>query len=178
MTITTGTRDAVRRRAGFACEYCGVSETDTGGELTIDHYQPQTKGGTDALENLLYCCVRCNQYKADYWPVQPNEPALWNPRTDVAGGHFVQVEDGTLHPLTVVGRFTLQRLRLNRAPLVAYRRRQTNYEEERRLLQRYQDSLELLERLHAQQVALLQEQQQLLAEQRALLRALLDEGME
>src|SRR5688500_5532994 len=101
MTVTTAARDTVRRRAAFACEYCGVSETDTGGELTIDHYQPQTQRGTDELENLLYCCVRCNQYKADYWPVEPNEPLLWNPRSEPASAHFVQVEDGTLHPLTV-----------------------------------------------------------------------------
>ena len=70
MSISTDVRWAVRQRAHFACEFCGVTETDTGGELTIDHFQPHTKGGTDAPENLLYCCHRCNQYKADYWPIQ------------------------------------------------------------------------------------------------------------
>lgn len=175
MTVTAEVRDAVRRRAAFACEYCGVTEIDTGGELTIDHYQPQTKGGSDELENLLYSCMRCNQYKADYWPAQANAPALWNPRAEPAAAHFVPIEDGMLYPLTGTGRFTLQRLRLNRAPLVAYRRRQQIHADERRALQRYQDILEVLERLHAQQVSLLQEQQQLLAEQRTLLRALLDE---
>lgn len=83
------------------------------------------------------------------------------------------IEDGTFYPRTAVGWFTLQRLRLNRPPLVAYRRRQQTRETERRLLRRYQEVLELLERLHAQQAVLLQEQQQLLAEQRMLLRALL-----
>jgi len=174
MTISTEARDAVRRRATFACEYCGVSETDTAGELTIDHYQPQTKGGTDDLENLLYSCVRCNQYKADYWPAEAHAPQLWNPRTEPASAHFVLIEDGTFYPLTAIGRFTLQRLRLNRPPLVTYRRRQQTREDERRLLRRYQEVLELLERLHAQQAVLLLEQQQLLAEQRILLRALLE----
>lgn len=176
MTITAEERDTVRRRAQFACEYCGVSETDTGGELTLDHYHPQAKGGADDLDNVVYCCMRCNQYKADYWPVQPHEVRLWNPRVATAATHFVPIEDGTLYPLTTVGRFTLQRLRLNRAPLVANRRRQQAREDERRVLVRYQELLELLERLHAQQVALLHEQHQLLEEQRALLRALLDEG--
>jgi hypothetical protein len=37
MTITAAMRLAVRQRAGFACEYCGVREEDAGGELTIDH---------------------------------------------------------------------------------------------------------------------------------------------
>ena len=40
MTISSDAREAVRRRATFACEYCGVSETDTAGALTIDHNQP------------------------------------------------------------------------------------------------------------------------------------------
>ncbi len=33
-------RELVRQRAHFACEFCGVTETDVGGELTIDHFQP------------------------------------------------------------------------------------------------------------------------------------------
>jgi outer membrane lipoprotein-sorting protein len=44
----------VRRRANFACEFCGVSETDAGGQLTVDHFQPRHKGGDDSLENLIY----------------------------------------------------------------------------------------------------------------------------
>lgn len=177
MTISAETRDYVRRRANFACEYCGVTETDTGGELTLDHYQPQAKGGTDDLHNLLYCCMRCNQYKVDYWPTRANEPRLWNPRIESASTHFLRIEDGSLYPLTAIGRFTLQRLRLNRAPLVAYRRRQQLQADERRLLLRYRELVELLDRLQAQHLALLQEQQHLLEEQRNLLRMLLDEGM-
>ena len=177
MTITREARDDVRRRAHFACEYCGVTETDTAGELTLDHYHPQAKGGGDDLGNLLYCWMRCNQYKGDYWPTDARKPRLWNPRIESASRHFVHVEDGSLYALTTIGRFTLQRLRLNRAPLVAYRHRQQVQVDERRLLASYHELAELPERLQAQQGKLLQEQQQLLEEQRALLRALLDEGM-
>lgn len=56
MTITDQMREQVRQRANFACEYCGVTETDTGGQLTIDHFHPRSKGGDDDLDNLLYCC--------------------------------------------------------------------------------------------------------------------------
>lgn len=66
MSIPEAVRLQVRQRANFACEFCGVTETDTGGELTVDHFCPQTKGGTDDPDNLLYSCHRCNQYKADY----------------------------------------------------------------------------------------------------------------
>jgi len=65
MSISADLRLLVRQRANFCCEYCGVSERDTGGELTIDHIQPQVSGGTDDLANLLNSCQRCNQYKSD-----------------------------------------------------------------------------------------------------------------
>jgi 5-methylcytosine-specific restriction endonuclease McrA len=70
MSISSEIREQVRRRANFACEFCGASETDVGGQLTIDHFQPKSKGGNDSLENLLYSCIRCNQYKQDYWPTR------------------------------------------------------------------------------------------------------------
>lgn len=176
MTISVELRDFVRQRAHLACEYCGVTEIDTGGELTIDHYQPQARGGTDEPENLLYCCVRCNQYKLDYWPIQPNDLLLWNPRAEPASIHFLRLEDGTLYSLTPTGTFTIQRLRLNRSPLVAYRQRQHTYAEEQRLLVRYRELLTLLEHLQAQHLALLQEHRQLLEEQRTLIRMLLNEN--
>ncbi len=63
MSIPNEIRVLVRQRANFACEFCGVTETDTGGELTIDHFQPTTKGNGDNPDNLFYCCSRCNLYK-------------------------------------------------------------------------------------------------------------------
>lgn len=173
MNITVDVRRAVRQQANFACEFCGVAETDTGGELTIDHYRPKTKGGTDDLNNLLYCCNRCNQYKADYWPAQPDALTLWHPRQDSFETHFLRLADGTLHPLTAIGTFTLQRLRLNRPPLVAYRLRKQSQVEEWRLLEHYRNLVAALERLNQQQVTLLEEQRTLLDEQRTLLRLLL-----
>ena len=54
MTLSKSLLDQVRERAHFACEYCGVKETDSGGALTIDHFQPRSRGGPDDFENLLY----------------------------------------------------------------------------------------------------------------------------
>ena len=147
MTITADIREQVRHRANFACELCGDTETDTGGQLTIDHFQPNAKGGDDRLENLLYCCARCNQYKLDYWPVDPGASSLWNPRREPFSQHFLRLDDGTLHPLTPTGAFTLRRLRLNRPPLVAYRSRKWQQAEEIRLLTRYRNLVQLLEQL-------------------------------
>lgn len=47
MTITADIRQQVRQRAGCACEFCGVTEESAASELTIDHYQPQAKGGSN-----------------------------------------------------------------------------------------------------------------------------------
>lgn len=171
MTITASLREQVRERANYACEFCGISEIDTGGLLTVDHFKPQSKGGTDQVDNLVYCCPRCNQYKLDYWPDGPAVPQLWNPRQESFAQHFIQLEDGMLQPLTPTGAFTLRRLRLNRPPLIAHRRRVQEFQQ----LVRYRDLAQLLERLLHQQAALLEEQQNLLHEQMRLLRILNDQ---
>jgi 5-methylcytosine-specific restriction endonuclease McrA len=80
MSLPAETIAEVRRRAGFACEFCGVSEIDSSGELTIDHFQPASKGGGDDIDNLIYCCARCNAYKQAYWPESSSALPLWNPR--------------------------------------------------------------------------------------------------
>jgi HNH endonuclease len=176
VNIPGRTRRQVRQRAHFACEYCGVTETDTGGELTVDHYQPQSSGGTNNLDNLLYCCFRCNQYKADYWPTQQGDPVLWNPRQEAMDVHLLRLVNGRLYPITAVGEFTLRRLRLNRPALVAFRLRRQSQAEEQRLLTRLGDLVTLLERLCQQQTSLLSEQRAFLEEQRILIRLLLEQA--
>ncbi len=163
MTITIDTRNQVRQRANFACEFCGVTETNTGGQLTIDHFQPSSQQGDDNLENLIYCCIRCNQYKADYWPTLPNEPSLWNPRCESRSKHFTEL-DGTLCPLTSTGAFTIKRLKLNRPPLVAHRLDKQQRAEEIRLLSYYQSIIELQNKTQIQLSLLLKEQQKILNE--------------
>ena len=36
--------EEVRRRYGLRCGYCGVSEAETGGELTVDHFSTRVRG--------------------------------------------------------------------------------------------------------------------------------------
>ena len=97
MSIAPELRQYVRRRADFACEYCGVSEIDSGGELTIDHYRPRSQDGADTEDNLLYACQRCNLYKADYWPDDDLAPVLWNPRREPREANMLALADGTLY---------------------------------------------------------------------------------
>ncbi len=98
---------------------------------------------------------------------------LWDPRREPAAQHFLELDDGTLHPLTATSAFTLRRLRLNRPPLVTHRLRKRQAAEELRLLTRYRDLVKLVEELLAQQAALMEEQRELLKEQRELLQLLI-----
>jgi HNH endonuclease len=175
MSLSLEIREQVRQRARRACEFCSVSEVDVGGLLTIDHFQPQSKGGSDDLDNLIYCCVRCNQYKQDYWPTCQADPLLWNPRQGNTSANFVELENGQVVAISFQGEFTIRRLRLNRVPLVEYRMRRRQRTEQTRLLQRYRDLVSLLTQANGQLSDLVLEQQQLLQKQRDLLRILLEQ---
>ena len=50
MTNAAALRQQVRQRAKQACEFCGVTEMDSGGELTIDHFRPLSRGGSDNID--------------------------------------------------------------------------------------------------------------------------------
>lgn len=117
---------AVRQWFDYRCGYCGVSETDAGGELTVDHFQPVSAGGDDSDNNLVYACSRCNQYKSDFHPSADdlaNGRRLLHPLRDELAAHILPNEqNGTLEPLTETGRFHIIVLQLNRPALVAHRR--------------------------------------------------------
>lgn len=57
-------RRGVLRRDEHRCGYCGKSAT------TIDHVLPRSRGGRDTWENLVACCLRCNNAKGDHTPAE------------------------------------------------------------------------------------------------------------
>lgn len=136
-------KDQLRQLYGFSCGYCGVAESDTGAELTIDHFQPVVHGGSDLIVNLVYCCHACNSYKGDYW--NPGaEQRLLHPLNDELSLHLTETEMYQLRGLTVTGSFHIAQLHLNRAPLIAYRHRQG---QQQLLQQEVQDMWKRQERL-------------------------------
>jgi hypothetical protein len=175
VTISADLREQVRQRALCACEFCGVHEDNAGATLTIDHFQPRSKGGSDDLDNLVYACPSCNQYKQDYWPTNAQSLPLWNPRNDDFAEHFTEAENGQLIALTPIGTFTLQHLRLNRSQLVAYRQNRCRQTEEQQLLVNYQEVIASLEQLNDQLAELVAGQKNLLIQQQRLIRALLQQ---
>lgn len=56
------TRRGVLRRDGHRCAYCSKAAT------TIDHVLPRSRGGKDTWENLVACCLGCNNVKGDRTP--------------------------------------------------------------------------------------------------------------
>lgn len=52
-------RRGVLRRDAHQCAYCGASAT------TVDHIHPRSRGGQDSWENLVACCLSCNNAKGD-----------------------------------------------------------------------------------------------------------------
>jgi hypothetical protein len=175
MSISAAARALVRQRAKFACEYCGVTETDAGGELTVDHIHPKSKGGSDSLDNLVYCCARCNLYKGDYWPQHPADPQLWNPRHESSSQHFFVDADGLLVPLTESGAFTIHHLCLNRPPLVAHRRRAIQAAGSINTVTQHRDLARTVTQLLSDQSALVKAQEKLLSVMQGLLQRIFDE---
>ena len=117
----------VEQRYNNCCGYCRIGEVDTGGELTVDHYQPRVAGGDDTDDNLVYACFRCNLYKGDFFPNDDDRVhgrRLLHPLLDDVAAHLREnPETGLLEPLTETGRFHLTLLQLNRPALVAHRLR-------------------------------------------------------
>ncbi len=155
----------VRQRFSRRCGYCGVSEIDAAGELTVDHYHPVSAGGGDDDENLVYACFRCNLFKSDYTPSADDRARgrrVLHPQQDVVRDHVrLNGRTGRLEPLTETGRFHIDLLHLNRPALVEHRLRQQlaqSQADQLRALEGEAVSLRTLLALQQQYIALLHEQ--------------------
>lgn len=74
-------RRGVLRRDDHRCGYCGKSAS------TVDHIQPRSRGGPDRWENLVACCLKCDNVKGNYTPAEMG----WSLRVSPAaprGGHW------------------------------------------------------------------------------------------
>jgi len=117
-------RAAIRSAYNRRCGYCTVHESEAGAELEIDHFQPRSAGGSDDPDNLVYCCTACNRLKGDFWPLTDpltTTRRLFHPKRDDPTEHFHEKPDGHITALSETGAFHLDRLRLNRPPLLALR---------------------------------------------------------
>ena len=52
-------KQRLRERFNYRCGYCGIREVDHGSELEVEHFRPRSRGGSNALDNLIYACTAC-----------------------------------------------------------------------------------------------------------------------
>jgi len=93
----------------------------------LEHIVPQSRGGADDSTNRALACFSCNSSKAAHItghdPVSGKDAALFHPRKDKWDDHF-RWDKGFLQilGLTVCGRATVERLKLNARMRVESRR--------------------------------------------------------
>jgi 5-methylcytosine-specific restriction endonuclease McrA len=90
--IPLDVRRQVTQRAGFRCEYCLLPEALAIYPFEVDHIIAIRHGGKSTLENLAYCCSRCNRNKGSDLTTFLTEEAtivrIFNPRLDIWKDHF------------------------------------------------------------------------------------------
>ena len=73
--ISKETRLRILARDNQRCQYCGLSIAD-GVKLTVDHFLPISRGGTDLFDNLWTLCLECNEGKGDLILRRPTQKIL------------------------------------------------------------------------------------------------------
>ncbi len=124
--LSEETKDKVRQRAKYMCEYCHASEQWQYVPFTVDHVIPLSKGGKNSIENLALACFHCNRQKSDKVIVIHEESGaevfLFNPRIDYWEEHFVWSTDALkIIGLTAIGQATIIALAFNRQRIINIR---------------------------------------------------------
>jgi 5-methylcytosine-specific restriction endonuclease McrA len=125
-TISAALRRRVAEAARFRCGYCLTAQRIIGPLLEIDHFIPESRGGSSDEENLWLACPMCNSHKADRQEaLDPESRAmvpLFNPRAARWEEHFEWIEAGTMiRDKTPQGRATVVALQMNHQDIVAAR---------------------------------------------------------
>lgn len=76
----------VYKRDNFTCVYCG-----SGGNLTIDHVHPRSRGGANSWENLVTCCRPCNFRKDNRTPEEARMKMKTRPFTPTFS-HLIELD--------------------------------------------------------------------------------------
>lgn len=116
-------RTDLRKDFRCACDYCSIWESEAEGiGFEIDHYLPQ-RGHPDLVndfQNLVWSCRPCNRYKWDWDPddsrFRPDQ-IVFRSDKHVRTDHFESAPHYEVQGTTPLGKFTCQRLRLNRPML-------------------------------------------------------------
>ena len=120
-------RNFIANRANGCCEYCFTRYDFSSETFEIEHIIPLTLDGTNELSNLAFSCGGCNNKKRQKLvatdPLSLVISPLYNPRIDKWQDHFAWNNDfSIIEGLSVIGRATIEQLKLNRVGVVNLRR--------------------------------------------------------
>ncbi|MEM7129889.1 MAG: HNH endonuclease [Chloroflexota bacterium] len=127
MAIPEHLQKLIRQQAYNRCGYCLTQQQYLPWKLEIEHIIPQSKGGSDAEDNLWLACRSCNLYKSNQIdavdPLTGKRYLLFNPREQVWWHHFQWSNEGTMIVgLTPCGRASVIALNMNNLVAVTVRR--------------------------------------------------------
>ena len=88
-------RDNVRLRDNYHCQYCNLDCSDNHSLLTLDHVIPRFHGGKTRWENVVAACEKCNHEKAHFLTMKPN---CGTPRRPT---YYELVGNAQKHPIEV-----------------------------------------------------------------------------
>lgn len=114
-----------RDHFGECCAYCQTAEFLTATTFEFEHIQPIVAGGQTTFDNLCFACPSCNRYKGTRQIVTTDKGeniSLFHPHQQKWSEHFIWSDDGTgIKSLSLVGKVTIDVLRMNRPALVRVR---------------------------------------------------------
>lgn len=117
-------RQRVRKRAFGICEYCLMHEDLLMFSPQVDHIISIKHGGEYDVENLAFCCIRCNRNKGtDLGSILHDKRKIirfYNPRVDKWPDHF-EIRDAKIVPLTSTGQVTEKIFRFNTSERIVER---------------------------------------------------------
>ena len=109
-------RQFVRTRAAYQCEYCRLPQEFSELRFHIEHIVPRQHGGADHLDNLALACPHCNLHKGpNLTGIDPQTGEvirLFDPRRDAWFEHF-RFDTVEIIGLTPKGRATASLLEMN-----------------------------------------------------------------
>lgn len=106
-------REDLERDFHSICGYCGKSTKITKNAFEIDHFIPCSLAAEleKDYNNLVYSCYMCNRKKSYKWPTKDKnlhhngKVGFVDPTSEEYDMHLERLEDGSISPLTEVGRY-------------------------------------------------------------------------